>query len=130
MREYSLKIKKVKTSRIFAKSHPNYKKFKTSKLKRFETKPHTAYILHKTTVINNIILNDVTNPFGEDITDLPLFRYSPYWHDGKAAGHLDDIISLNKEENIHRTQTIKILNSVADSGWIVGRVQDDQTRNL
>jgi len=30
---------------------------------------------------------------------------------------IDDVVSLNKEEDIHRTQIVKILNQTANSGW-------------
>jgi len=117
-------------SRIISEDNEAYKRFKSSKLERFTVKKHYAYRLHKTTVVNKQILADDINPYGDSITDIPIFRYSPYWNEGYAGGQLDDITSLNQEENIHRTQTVKILNSTANSGFIIKRAINAAKRKL
>jgi hypothetical protein len=76
------------------------------------------------------MLEDKPEPLGPGVTDYPIVRYSPIWDDGYAMGALDDIVDLNKEENIHRTQTIRILNQTANSGWITGKKPDVQYENL
>jgi hypothetical protein len=90
---------------------------KARKSKRFTTKQQAAFILHKTTMLGNNILKDIPSPFGPDVTDLPVFRFSPYYYQGYSSGQLDDVISLQQMENIFATQTIKILNKTANGGW-------------
>ncbi len=89
----------------------------TKGMARFETKSVPAFILHETVMLGSEMLEDTVSPFGDDISDLPMFRFSPYWDDGYSNGVIDDIIGLNREENIHRTQAIKIINTTANSGW-------------
>lgn len=93
---------------------------KVSKSKRFELINYAAKTLHETHILGNHLLKDVKNPFGENISVYPIVRFAPIWDEGFACGALDDVISLNKEENIHRTQSIRLLNQTANSGWIVG----------
>ena len=108
-----------------AKKIVRVKKFvKTSD--RFVVQDTPVSILHKTVMLGGKVLEDKTNIFGEGITGLPVFRFAPFWDNGHANGILDDITSLNKEENIHRTQGIKLLNQTANSGWKVsgGKASD------
>jgi hypothetical protein len=122
-----VKDKQTRMSRIISEDNENYGKFKKAKgLERFEVSDYYAYRLHKTTVVNSNILGDEVNPYGDEITDLPIFRYSPYWNEGYASGQLDDLVSLNKEENIHRTQTIKIINSTTNAGWKIKKAINEQ----
>lgn len=93
---------------------------KAKETDRYKTKDVPVHVLHATKMLGGSILEDEEHPFGREITGLPMFRFSPYWDDGYAQGVLDDIISLNREENIHRTQAIKLLNQTANSGWKVG----------
>jgi hypothetical protein len=89
---------------------------KAKKDRRYSTKKHAAFILHKTTMLGTNMLEDKASPFGPDVTDLPVFRFSPYFYQGYASGQLDDVVSLQQMENIFATQTIKILNKTANSG--------------
>ncbi len=90
---------------------------KAKKMDRYATRNYPTFILHKTMMLGDKILEDIPNPFGVDVKDIPVFRFSPYYYDGYASGQLDDVTSLNMEENIHRTQTNKLLNKTANSGW-------------
>ena len=93
---------------------------KGKKSKRFVITNYAKKKLHESVMLGNHMLEDNPEPLGEGVTDYPIVRYSPMWDMGYAIGALDDIVSLNKEENIHRTQTVRILNQTANSGWIVG----------
>ncbi|HUT44894.1 MAG TPA: hypothetical protein VMX36_01365 [Sedimentisphaerales bacterium] len=93
---------------------------KAKKSVRYRISNHAAKMLHETIFLGNHMLEDVTEPLGKGVTDYPIVRYSPIWDDGFACGALEDITSLNKEENIHRTQTIRILNQTANSGFFTG----------
>ena len=90
------------------------------KSRRFNIQKTVSHQLHKCTFLGHEMLEIETNPYGEDLTDFPVFRFCPYWDLGWASGVLDDAVSLNSEENIHRTQTIRLLNQTANSGWITG----------
>lgn len=93
---------------------------KAEKSERFTITNHAARILHETVILGNRMLDDIINPYGEGISDFPIVRFAPMWDEGFAVGALDDVVGLNKEENIHRTQSIRLLNQTANSGWIVG----------
>jgi hypothetical protein len=97
---------------------------KAKKDGRYNSKKHPAFILHKTTMLGTNMLEDKPSPFGTDCTDLPVFRFSPYYYQGFASGQLDDVVSLNEMENIFATQTVKILNKTANAGWEVKKVMN------
>ncbi len=93
---------------------------KAKKSVRFVIVNFAEKVLHETIMLGEQMLEDVPNPMGEGVSDYPIVRFSPMWDEGYAVGVLDDVVSLNKEENIHRTQTIRILNQTANSGFFVG----------
>ena len=86
---------------------------------RFEVVNHAKKVLHETVLMGNTLLEDKPNPYGENVNKYPIVRYSCMWDDGFAVGALDDVVSLNREENVHRTQAIRLLNQLANSGWKV-----------
>lgn len=108
-------VKKIADDKIARKMKKLVKKSK-----RFESSDEPMYRLHETVFLGRVFLEDTIDPLGAEITKMPLTRFSPFWDEGYAISILDDIIPLNREENIHRTQSIKILNQTANSGWIVG----------
>ena len=97
---------------------------KKDKSVRFKITNYAAKTLHESVLLGNRLLEDVPNPYGEGVSKYPIFRYSPMWDDGYACGALDDVVSLNREENIHRTQAIRLLNQLANSGWKVKEATD------
>ena len=95
-------------------------KRKAKKSVRFSVHSVPRKLLHETVMLGSVMIEDIEEPLGKGISDYPIVRFSPMWDEGYAMGVLDDIVSLNREENIHRTQTIRILNQTANSGWTVG----------
>lgn len=95
-------------------------KRKSKKSIRFAVHSIPRKVLHETVMLGSVLIEDNEEPLGKGITDYPIVRFAPMWDEGYAMGVLDDIVSLNREENIHRTQTIRILNQTANSGWTVG----------
>lgn len=93
---------------------------KGQKSKRFAITNYPFKILHETVMLGGKMLEDTPEPLGKGVSDYPIVRYSPMWDMGYAIGAIDDVVSLNKEENIHRTQAVRILNQTANSGWIIG----------
>ena len=86
--------------------------------------------LHESVFLGDLLLEDNPEPLGPGVSDYPIVRYSPMWDEGYAIGALDDITCLNKEENIHRTQTIRILNQTANSGFFVGSDNNKEYVNI
>jgi hypothetical protein len=103
---------------------------KAKKSERYSIYNYAKKVLHETVILGNHMLEDIPEPMGPGVTDYPIVRFSPIWDLGYAVGVLDDVVSLNKEENIHRTQTVRILNQTANSGWIVGSDNNKPYVNL
>ena len=93
---------------------------KGKKSKRFSIINHPLKVLHETIMLGGKMLEDKPEPLGPRVSDFPIVRYSPMWDIGYAVGVLDDVVSLNREENIHRTQGVRIINQTANSGWVIG----------
>jgi hypothetical protein len=90
----------------------------SKKSTRFQVEKDVGKRLHKTVTLGNVMeLESVEDPFGDQISDYPVFRFCSFWKDGKASAFLDDIVQLNREKNMHRTQGIKILNKTANTGY-------------
>jgi hypothetical protein len=92
--------------------------------KRFETEKVASVILHKATVINGKMLEDKPRPLGEKIDFFPIVRYVPIFREDFERGILDDITSINYEENLRRTQVNRLLILTANAGWIVADGSD------
>jgi len=91
---------------------------KAGKTTRFDIKKVNQR-LHQTVMLGRFVLEDIESPFGETISDYPIFRFSPHFDNGYCFGVLDNIISLNREENIARTQYTRLLNKTVNSGFKV-----------
>lgn len=94
-------------------------KHRAARSNRFEFYPFVNYVLHCSTLVNETLVEDETDPFGDGFNKLPFARFSPFYDNGYASGMIDDIKDLNKEENINRTQATRYLNQTINSGWIV-----------
>jgi hypothetical protein len=81
-------------------------------------------VLHESVMLGQQLLEDTPEPLGPGVSDYPIVRYSPLWDLGYASGVFDDAVPLNREENIHRTQGIRIINQVANSGFVAGSTTD------
>jgi len=101
---------------------------KANKSRRFETEKTFTFILHRSVLINGKLMEDVENPYGEGIDFYPCVKYVPLWRPTYERGILDDITSLNYEENLRRTQVARLLNLTTNSGWKVAKVVDENAR--
>ncbi|KKL79318.1 hypothetical protein LCGC14_2016030, partial [marine sediment metagenome] len=88
---------------------------------RWVTSDEAGTILHRTVMVGKVVLEDEENPLGDQITDIPYFRFSPDWDNGHAMGAIEDLISLNREENINQTLATRYLGQTVNSGWIVDK---------
>lgn len=96
------------------------------KSKRFTAEDVAATVLHKSTVINNKMVEDKEHPWGENIDTFPIVRYVPIFREDYERGILDDAVPINREENLRRTQVNRLLIVTANAGWIHGQVTDPQ----
>lgn len=88
-----------------------------------------TYRLHKSVLIGDLLAEDTVNPFGDRITEFPVFRFAPHFDNGYVFGVLDSIRSLNKEENINRTQATRHLNQTVNGGWKIADGSNKQAVN-
>lgn len=86
----------------------------------YEVETVPDYKLHKTTVYNNEVIATKEEPLGKDVNAFPFFRYSPLYYDGANIGIIDNLLSLNSEENHYRTLVQKYLANTINNGFIVG----------
>ena len=91
---------------------------------RFNVVSVPRKVLHETVMLGPKLLEDNIDPLGPGVSDYPITRFSPLWDMGYAMGFMDDSVSLNKEENVHRTESVRIVKQTANSGWLVGSSND------
>lgn len=103
---------------------------------RFVLRDRLVKVLHRVKWIAGVELEHVEDPFkcfenfsykfdenGKwQIFTIPAFmpgvRFCPYFENGNIFGKIDNLIGPQKEENKRRTQFLRILNSMANSGWM------------
>ena len=86
----------------------------------FGIKPIIVPMLHKTVQCGKIVLEDKRDP-RHGIFKFPYKRFIPYYIDGEALGHVDNLISPQQELNKRRTQALGHLNSQHMSGLLVAK---------
>jgi len=108
----------------------NLKKYETmaKKSDRFYTEKTVTFELHRSILINGQLMEDKPNPYGENVNFFPCVKYVPIWRDQYERGILDDIVSLNYEENLRRTQVARLLNLTTNSGWLAKEIQDEDAK--
>ena len=94
-------------------------------------------VMNKTVVANELLLEHTEDPFRsrdnisfswdakgkvrifDEPPLFPLIRYAAYFEDGYIMGKVDNLIDLAKEQDKRRSQFLHIINSMANSGWLV-----------
>jgi len=96
-----------------------------------ETIVRVVPVLHRADYIGETEFFYEEDPLG-GIMEYPLFRFSPYWVDGKPLGEIDNLKDCQKELNKRRSQLLHHLNSSANSGWLLEEdsVTVDQITNF
>ena len=87
---------------------------------QFQLIERVVPILHVTTFVGDIELDDKEDPFN-GISDYPFVRFCPYWVDGYEMGIVDNLIGPQDEHNKRRSQALHHLNQSANSGWVGDR---------
>jgi len=85
---------------------------------RWTVKEWVVPVLNKTVTAGDIVLEDISNPFGESV-QFPLYRFCPMWVDGGAMGVIANMIGPQQEVNKRRSQALHNLNQAANSGFKV-----------
>jgi len=83
---------------------------------RFRAIERIVPILHKTTFVNNVVLEHVDDPL-DGITDFPFARFVAYYVDGYEMGVVDNLKDPQMEHNKRRSQALHHLNQSSNSGW-------------
>jgi len=68
-----------------------------------------------TTTADTVVLNDTWSPYDH----FTLVPYFPYWRRGKPFGMVRNLISPQEQLNKISSQELHIVNTTANSGWIV-----------
>lgn len=77
-----------------------------------------GWMLYETWFAGDIELQHTKNPF-DGLMDMPYFPFYPYWADGYAMGPIDNLKDPQRELNKRVSQELHILNTTANSGWMV-----------
>ena len=85
---------------------------------RFRTVERIIPVLHLTVMLGDIILEDHEDPYN-GMTLYPIQRFCPYYFDGVPFGVVKGLKDPQKEINKRTSQILHILNSTANTGWIM-----------
>jgi len=84
----------------------------------FAVRENVIPVLNCTTTLGKIELEHKERPFGE-MSKFPIIRFVPYFIKGNCLGVVDNLIDPQKEKNKRRSQAVNIINSNANTGFIV-----------
>lgn len=93
---------------------------------RYSLKEHIIEVLHVTTMLGDMILEDIEDPF-HGMTMYPIQRFCPYWFDGIIFGVVEGLKDPQVEINKRTSQMLHIVNNTANTGYMV---QEDETDTI
>jgi hypothetical protein len=96
---------------------------------RWAVKEWVVAVLNKTVTAGNLVLEDISNPFGES-AQFPLYRFCPMWVDGGAMGVIENMIGPQQEVNKRRSQALHNLNQAANSGFKVKKALNNYDKYI
>jgi len=85
---------------------------------RFVIRDHISPVLHKTVQAGRLILEDIDDPLGVQISRIPYARFCPYWLGGYIMGAVDNAKDPQREVNKRMSQVLHILNQTANIPWL------------
>ncbi len=90
-----------------------------------------APVMMMTKSIGDVVLEDIEDPM-DGITLYPFIRFCPYMLGDNIMGMVDNLIDPQREHNKRRSQLLHILNTSANSGFIVdeGALSPEQKENV
>lgn len=89
-----------------------------SRRPKYSFAEHVIEVLHLTTMLGDIILEDIEDPYN-GMTMFPIQRFCPYWFDGVIFGVVEGLKDPQREINKRTSQMLHILNSTANTGYFV-----------
>jgi len=95
-----------------------------SRRPRYSLKEHIIEVLHITTMLGDMILEDIEDPY-HGMTSFPIQRFCPYWFDGVTFGVVEGLKDPQREINKRSSQMLHILNHTANTGWIVNEKEQN-----
>jgi len=110
-------IRKVKQ---LCKKYPN----------RFSYEDIVVEQVNKTVVCNGVVVEDIANVYGDNFDKLPVVPFYAVYDDGEIQSVLDSLIDLQKEENINRTATTKLVQKQPNQAWVVGSASPEDKAYL
>jgi hypothetical protein len=96
---------------------------------RWAVKEWVVAVLNKTVTAGNLVLEDISNPFGEAV-QFPLYRFCPMWVDGGAMGVIENMTGPQQEVNKRRSQALHNLNQAANSGFKVKKALNNYDKYI
>lgn len=95
---------------------------------KYSIKEHIIEVLHVTTMLGDMILEDIEDPFN-GMTLFPIQRFCPYWFDGIIFGVVEGLKDPQREINKRTSQMLHIINNTANTGWVV-REKEQKTQEI
>lgn len=88
-------------------------------------------VLHRVDYLGDQELAYEEDPLN-GLMEYPLFRFCPYWVDGKPLGEIDNLKDSQREYNKRRSQILHHLNQSANSGWLAEKssLDSDDVENF
>lgn len=115
--------KQTGMTKIVRKDIEKFRRF-AKKSNRFTAEKCVVSVLHKSVVINSKLMKDEEMPLGDMVDFFPIVRYVPIFREDYERGTLDDIVPINQEENLRRTQVNRLLIITANAGWKAGNTNN------
>lgn len=84
-----------------------------------------GWMLYETYFAGEMELSHIKDPWN-GITDFPLIPFYPYWADGYPLGVVDNLKDCQRELNKRVSQELHILNTTANTGWVIGDGRDTE----
>ncbi len=81
-----------------------------------DTRPGT--VLHLTQTVGGVFLKDEEQPMGEGVTWFPVFRFVPFFKEGRKMGIVKNLKSPQDEANKRESQALDHLNRSSNSGKV------------
>jgi len=89
---------------------------------RFHISKYTKPIMYRTTICGDAELSDHESVFTESVyctQNFPVIPFMPNFVMGKNSCIVDDLLDLQREENLSHSQMQHLLNLSANGGWVV-----------
>jgi len=116
--------KKIRFVRDLVNKH-NYELKESGEPDRWKIIERGGWVLYKTIFCGDKVLKHKVDPWN-GISRFPYCFYYPYFADGYPFGVVDNLKDPQRELNKRISQELHILNTTANSGWIIGDKTDQR----